>query len=143
MQQTALSLGSAPFFRSSLPVLRHNSLIYIRFTNLQLMRGLSATYSQPPPLNLSHSQSRYTLFCLFLLDKEQDNDGNIQVPGALLETRRTAEKPRDILYPHKTESGISSSAFRIDYAMGPESKATPRLAHRHLHGATQAQANQQ
>lgn len=48
--------------------------------------------------------------------------------GALSETSdHTDEKPRDILYPLNTKSGISSSAFRIDYTTGPNGEPVPRI----------------
>ncbi|KAL7935147.1 kinase-like domain-containing protein [Trichoderma chlorosporum] len=42
-------------------------------------------------------------------------------------SKSTLKKPRDILYPLNAKSGISSSAFRIDYTADANHKYIPRL----------------
>ncbi|KIW21919.1 uncharacterized protein PV07_12672 [Cladophialophora immunda] len=47
--------------------------------------------------------------------------------GAMSETTHTDEKPRDILCPRNTESGISSSTCFFDYTTGPKGEFVPRM----------------
>lgn len=42
-------------------------------------------------------------------------------------SRKSCQRPRDMLYPLNSESGISSSAFCVDYAPGPDMRPAVRI----------------